>query len=103
MTESRYSDHRYSVALKGNTDLDEADDGESLVLSGCGSFFETATALHHQPCKGFDVSHRVVDRVVIVGRHAQPLPALAVVEIADEASIEVADSPAGMAERITAV
>jgi hypothetical protein len=38
-----------------------------------------------------------------VGRHAQPLPALAVVEIADEASIEVADSPAGMAERITAV
>jgi hypothetical protein len=57
----------------------------------------------HQPCKGFDVSHRVVDRVVIVGRHAQPLPALAVVEIADEASIEVADSPAGMAERIAAV
>lgn len=55
-----------------------------------------------QPCKCFDVPYRVVDRVVIVRSYAKPLPALAVVEISDEAGIEVANSSAGMAERIAA-
>jgi hypothetical protein len=53
-----------------------------------------------QPCKGFDISHRVTDRNVIVGSRAKPLPALAVVEISDQAGIEVADASAGIAKRI---
>src|SRR5215213_6297923 len=35
-----------------------------------------------------------------MGRDAEPLPALAIVEIPDEAGIEVADASAGMAEWI---
>jgi hypothetical protein len=47
-----------------------------------------------EPSEGFDVSHRVIDRMVIVGSDAESLPGLDVAEDSDEAGIEVTDASA---------
>ena len=59
----------------------DSDVVESLVLPGRGVCSRALPLSIEQAYKGFDVSHCVVNRIVIVGSDAKSLPALAVVEI----------------------
>src|SRR5262249_48117903 len=52
------------------------------------------------PNERLGVSERVVDRMMIVLRSAEPLPSLRVSEIADQSRVEVGDAPPRMSERV---
>lgn len=79
-----------------------------LVAEGDDPHFTSGTSLLRSPLpvehpdERLGIAEGIVDRVMIVLGPPQSLPLLRAAEVADQASVEVGDTPAGVPERVLA-